>query len=845
MLIDIISFVLASLGATIVLILAYRVHTLNAEEKLHKHRSKKAGVMDLLNYAAVVDDGVIVCKNGSFMASWMYKGNDNASSTDDQRELVSLRINQAIAGLGNGWMLHVDAVRRPSMNYSNPNDSSFPDPVSLAIDEERRALFESYSTMYEGYFVLTVTWFPPLLAQQKFVELMFDDDKAKATAQEGTKALIDSFKKEVESLEQRLSLSLKLSRLKGRITTLDDGSSATYDDFLSWLQYCLTGISQPIALPENPMYIDSYLGGQEFEGGVVPRMGDKYIQVVAIEGFPLDSHPGILSSLAELAIEYRWSSRYICMDPHEAEAHYKQYRKKWKQKVRGFVSQVFNTQGAINEDALEMVNDASSAIKNINSGVVSSGYYTTLVVLMSESRNDLSASAVSVQKAIRKLGFVSRIETLNTMDAFMGSLPGHGVENVRRPMIDTLNLADMLPTSSIWTGQSTAPCDMYPPNSPPLMHCATSGSTPFHLNLHVNDVGHTLMFGPTGSGKSVHLATLIAQQLRYKNMSIYAFDKGMSLYPLTKATGGSHFEVGGDSDELQFCPLQFLESKSDRSWAMNWIDSILALNGVITTPGQRNEIGNAIVSMHQSSARTLSEFTLTIQDDQIREALKNYTVDGLMGSLLDAEEDGLSISKFTTFEIEELMNLGDKYALPILMYLFRRIERSLKGQPAAIYMDEAWLMLGNSVFKAKIREWLKVLRKNNCIVVMATQSLSDAAASGILDVMVESTATKIFLPNPDARDEDTSNLYKRMGLNRRQIDILANAVQKRQYYYVSEQGRRLYELALGPVALAFVSPPDKESLETIKNLEHKFEENWVHEWLATKGQSIEKHAEVA
>ena len=137
-----------------------------------------------------------------------------------------------------------------------------------------------------------------------------------------------------------------------------------------------------------------------------------------------------------------------------------------------------------------------------------------------------------------------------------------------------------------------------------------------------------------------------------------------------------------------------------------------------------------------------------------------------MGHLLDAEEDGLSLSDFTVFEIEELMNLGEKYALPVLLYLFRRIERSLHGQPAAIILDEAWLMLGHPVFRAKIREWLKVLRKANCLVLMATQSLSDAANSGILDVIVESTATKIFLPNVYARDEDTAALLPPHGPQR-------------------------------------------------------------------------------
>jgi len=840
--IEVIAITLAALGAALVLILFARIRTVDAELRLKRHRSRDAGLADLLNYAAVVDDGVIVGKNGAFMAAWLYHGDDNASSTDAQRETVSLRINQALAGLGNGWMVHVDAVRRPAPGYPAPGRSHFPDVVSAAIDEERRRLFEGLGTMYEGYFVLTLTWFPPVLAQRKFIELMFEDDAVAPDHKARTMGLIAQFKREIAAVENRLSSALHLTRMRGRAVVNEDGATVTQDEFLGWLQCCITGRHHPVLLPSNPMYLDAVIGGQELWGGVVPKIGRHFVQIVAIEGFPLESTPGVLTALGELACDYRWSSRFIFMDPHEAVRHLDKFRKKWRQKVRGFFDQVFNTHlGAVDQDALSMVGDAEAAMAEVNSGLVAQGYYTAVVVLMDEDRGRLEQSARLVEKAINRLGFAARIETLNTLDAFLGSLPGHGVENVRRPLINTMNLADLLPTSSIWTGSAEAPCPLYRPRSPALMHGVTQGATPFRLNLHVRDLGHTFMFGPTGAGKSAHLALIAAQLRRYAGMSIYAFDKGMSLYALTRAVGGRHFSVAADDERLAFCPLQFLETKGDRAWAMEWIDTLLRLNGVDTTPAQRNEIGHAILSMQRSGARTLSEFSVTIQDEAIREAIRQYTVDGTMGHLLDAEEDGLTLADFTTFEIEELMALGDKFALPVLLYLFRRIERSLHGQPAAILLDEAWLMLGHPVFRAKIREWLKVLRKANCLVLMATQSLSDAAHSGILDVIVESTATKIFLPNVYARDEDTAALYRRMGLNARQIEILATAIPKRHYYYVSEQGRRLYDLALGPLALALVGASDKESVANIQRLEAKFGERWVHEWLAGKGLRLDDY----
>ena len=849
---------IAGLGLVFLLMLIQRVREADAQVTVKKHRSQDAGLSDLLIYAAMVEDGVIVGKNGSLLAAWIYRGDDQASSTEPQREAVSFRINQALSQLGNGWMVHVDAVRRRAAGYAAPGLSHFPDALTAALDEERRRLFEGLGAMYDGYFVVTLTYLPPLVAQRQLVELMFDDDQAAVTAQDRTKGLVEQFTRDCASFESRLSSVFRLQRLRGQSLILEDGSTVTHDEFLRWVQRCVTGINQPVRLPAHPMYLDAVIGGQELWTGVIPKIGRQYIQVVAIEGFPLDSTPGLLTSLGELPIEYRWSSRFIFMDQHEAVRELTRYRRKWKQKVRGFLDQITNSQtGPLDQDAMAMVADAEAAIGEVNSGLIGMGYYTSVVVLMDEDRGEVERSARHIEKVIHQLGFAARIETLNTMDAFLGSLPGHGVENVRRPPLNTMNLADLLPTSTIWTGSATAPCPMYPPNVPPLMQCVTHGATPFRLNLHVRDVGHTLMLGPTGSGKSTHLGMLAAQLRRYDGMSVFVFDKGQSMYPLaaairahTDGRSGLHFTVAGDANELAFCPLQFLETKGDRAWALEWIETMLALNGVKTTPLQRNAIAETVMALHANALShdhnnglnqppaSLSDFVNMVQDEAIREALKQYTVSGALGHLLDAERDGLALADFTVFEIEELMGLGDKYALPTILYLFRRIERSLQGQPSAIIVDEAWLMLGHPVIREKIREWLKVLRKANCLVVLATQSLTDAANSGILDVIVESTATKIFLPNVFARDEDTSALYRRMGLNSRQIEILATAIPKRQYYYSSEYGHRLYDLALGPFALAFVGASDKESIAEIRALVEQRGEAWIDEWLASRGLTL-------
>ncbi|WP_367607887.1 VirB4 family type IV secretion/conjugal transfer ATPase [Legionella sp. W05-934-2] len=844
--IELITILISLTGLFMLSLLFYQIFTQNAHLKLKKHRQKEAGFSDLLNYASVVDDGVIINKNGSFLAAWLYQGEDNANMTDEAREMVSFRINQTLSEMGSGFMIHVDAIRRAAPSYSDKGLSNFKDDISLAVDEERRSLFESMGTLYEGYFVLTLTWFPQVLNEKRFVELMFDDTCTQKSKKAKTYELIEQFKQICRNFESRMSTAVNLQRLQAESIVDENGKKKTVDNFLRHLQYCATGLNHPIILPNNPIYLDAIIGGQELISGVIPKVGRQFIQCVAIEGFPLESYPGIITILTQLPIEYRLSSRFIFMDNHEAVAHFTKFRKKWKQKVRGFFDQVFNTNsGVVDEDALNMVNDAQAAIAETNSGMVGQGYYTCVVVLMDSDREQVEMSALHIEKNINALGFSARTETINTMDAYLGSLPGHGVENIRRPLINTMNLADLLPTSSIWTGENKAPCPYFPLLSPPLMHCVTGGNSPFRLNLHVRDLGHGIMFGPTRSGKSTHLGLMALSWLRYEGARIYSFDKGMSMYPTCKATGGEHFTIADKDSSLSFAPLQFLETKSDRAWAMEWIDTILALNGLDTTPAQRNEIGYAIINMHKSGSKTLSEFVMTIQDEQIRETLKQYTIDGLMGHLLDAESDGLGLSTFMTFEIEHLMNLGEKFVLPVLLYLFRRIETSLDGRPTLILLDEAWLMLGHVVFKNKIAEWLNSMAKKNCAVFMATQHLSHAANSGILDVITASTATKIFLPNLYAKDPKTRVIYERMGLNPRQIEIIANAIPKRDYYYVSEKGQRLYQLALGPIALAFVGATDPDSIERMKALEKKFGKDWVNQWLLEKGIDYSLRGEAA
>ena len=490
-----------------------------------------------------------------------------------------------------------------------------------------------------------------------------------------------------------------------------------------------------------------------------------------------------------------------------------------------------------NRDAVRMAEDADDAVAEATSGLVRFGYYTNVLLLFGEVPRDLEAQARAVLREFQHQGFAARVETVNALEAFLGSIPGHGYRNVRRPLVHTLNFADLIPTTSIFPGLPTNPCPFYPVGSPPLFTANTSGCTPFRFHLHVSDVGHALVIGPTGSGKSTLLGLLMAQFLRYEASQVFAFDKGYSAFVLTKAVRGDHYDVAGpEAAELAFTPLARIDDPGERIWAQDWVESLLALQSVTVTPAHRAAVASALQRLGSGEGRTLTDFLHTVQHHGVRDGLRHYTLEGAMGRLLDAESDGLSgTGKFQIFELEHLMRLGPANVIPVLLYLFHRIEQRLTGAPSLLVLEEAWLLLDHPIFAPKIEEWLRVLRKRNCAVVLASQSLGEVYASPKRDLLLESCPTKIFLPNPEARSSHSSAQYRELGLSPRQIELIADSVPKRHYYVLSPLGRRLIELALGSIALAFIGvsgPEDRRRVQALIDVEG---DRWQIAWLRERG----------
>jgi len=790
---------------------------------LAEYRKKPQSLADFLPWAALVAPGVALNKDGSFQRTARFRGPDLESATPAELVGVTARLNNALRRLGSGWAIFFEAQRNPAQDYPA---GFFPDPVSALVDEERRAQFEEESAHFESEYFLTLVYLPP------------EDDVSSAeswlyegrSSEQDAKSVLSSF---IDRSNRLLQL---IEGFAPEAEWLDDV------DTLSFLHSCVSTRRHRVRVPETPMHLDAILVDEPLTGGLEPRLGNAHLRTLTILGFPSSTHPGILDELNRLAFPYRWSTRAIALDKSDANKVLTRIRRQWfakRKSILAILKEVMTNEAAtlVDTDAHNKAMEADAALQDLGSDLIGEAYVTATLTVWDQDPRLADEKLRRAEKIIQGRDFTCMIETVNAIEAWLGSLPGHVYANVRQPPVSTINLAHMVPLSAVWAGPLTdAHLD-----APPLFFGKTEGSAPFRFSLHVGDVGHTLIVGPTGAGKSVLLALMALQFRRYDRSRIFIFDFGGSARAATLTMGGSWRDLGGALSEDAFEPISLqplanVIDAAERGWAAEWIASILAREIVTVTPEVKEYIWSALSSLASAPVheRTLTGLSVLLQSNPLKRALKPYCLGGPHGRLLDAEVEDLSDADIQCFETEGL--IGSAAASAVLSYLFHRIEAALDGSPALLIVDEGWLALDDPSFAAQLREWLKTLRKKNASVVFATQSLADVETSPIAPAIIESCPTRIFLPNERAIEPQILAIYRRFGLNDRQIEIIARATPKRDYYCQSRRGNRLFELGLGPVALALCAASSKTDQRTItKILAEHGREGFARAWLNDRG----------
>jgi type IV secretion system protein VirB4 len=352
------------------------------------------------------------------------------------------------------------------------------------------------------------------------------------------------------------------------------------------------------------------------------------------------------------------------------------------------------------------------------------------------------------------------------------------------------------------------------------------------VNVHVSDVGHAMIVGQTGAGKSTLVGLLTAQFLRYAGARVFLFDVGYSSWVLCHALGGRHVDLAaGGATALQ--PLRHVDDPVERAWCAEWVEGLAGEAG----RRARNAIERALVLLArcEPAHRTLAELARQVQDLSVAAALVPHVAGGSYAGVLDGVSDASEgESHYTVYELRALLDMDDRVLVPTLLALFHQVERRLDGRPALIVIEEVWAPLLKSAFAARIKQWLLTLRKQNAAVVLVAHNVTQLSQ---VPIIWESCPTRIYLPNADAASPETAAIYAGLGLTAREISGLAQAAPKRDYYFTSPRGSRLFELSLGPIARALLASGDAARARATR-ARAKHGDAWLDHWLGGSDASL-------
>ncbi|MEY9712766.1 type IV secretory pathway VirB4 component [Bradyrhizobium elkanii] len=573
---------------------------------LAEYRNRPHSLADFLPWAALVEKGVILNKDGAFQRTARFRGPDLDSATAAELVGVTARLNNALRRLGSGWAIFVEAQRIAAQTYPH---NTFPDAASALVDLERRDAFEESGAHFESRYFLTFVWLPPAEDASRIEGWLYE-----GRAQSGVDPheLMRGF---VDRTNRVLQL---VEGFMPEVAWLADSETLTY------LHSTISTRQQRVRVPETPMHLDALLADEPLAGGLEPRLGSHHLRTLTVVGFPTATHPGILDELNRLAFPYRWSTRAILLDKTEAVKLLTKIRRQWfakRKSIAAIVKEVMTNEAStlVDSDAANKAADADLALQELGTDDVGQAYVTATVTVWDEDPGLAAEKLRLVEKVIQGRDFTCMPEGVNALEAWLGSLPGHAYANVRQPPLSTLNLAHMIPLSAVWAGPDR---DEHFRSSP-LFFGKTEGSTPFRFSLHVGDVGHTLIVGPTGAGKSVLLALMAIQFRRYRKSQIFAFDFGGSIRTAALAMGGDWHDLGGSlsnsaEDSVSLQPLARIGDAAERAWAAEWVTAILAKEGVTIDPTVKEHVWSALTSLASSPVeeRTITGLTVLFAIDR-------------------------------------------------------------------------------------------------------------------------------------------------------------------------------------------------------------------------------------
>ena len=607
--------------------------------------------------------------------------------------------------------------------------------------------------------------------------------------------------------EMYFDLEGALHTIGAKVTPLTCKATTPDENILVFLKYSCGSEQKPFKCPEDGIAeVSSFISSKTIDKGKPMQLGDDYVQMLTVNDFPFQTYSCILIKMLTLPFPFRWSTRWIPYNNRESQDKASKLRNQFRAGQKSLKSAMYETSSGkesqnINTQAVTDTQAVEDVLVNLSKGETLGMMTSTIEIIDSEPKK-LKTKAQRVKEVLSTAGFDAIEESpMSNFDAWLSSLPGDSTSGRRRPLVTASNLSDIVPFTNVFHG---LPYNLYLERLTgcgwPMMMGRLATQEVYYLNLNggtTEDIGHTFIIGATGGGKSVFLSLMAAQWSRYPHSRIILFDKDMSFRNLCERTGGAIYNPAADDSPLRFMPLSRI--KTHPSEAIEWLEVAIDSAGVQVTPEISKDL-KAVVESWDDSKPTVSRFTTRLrghnQKCEALPALEKYSGSGNLAVLFGGEEDSFNNASFgqkTMIEMGSLMNLGNAAIFPALQFIFSRIDElfDTDPQPTLLVMDEAWLFINHKIFRQKIKEWLKTLRKKRVFVILAVQNIADIDDP---EEFLTSCHTRIYLANPELKGEGTPAIkeaYRKIGVSEAEMELIGNARRKRDYFVQQPEGSAL------------------------------------------------------
>ncbi|MFT4177849.1 MAG: VirB4 family type IV secretion/conjugal transfer ATPase [Thermomonas sp.] len=716
-------------------------------------REARAG--DHLPYARVLGDGhSVLLRDGALLQCLHLQGVSFETADDDSLNHRLRMRDAALRAVADArYVVHHHLLRR---RVGVRVEGQFDDPLSAELDRRWQDALAARRLFVNDLFVTVLRrpargkagWIDRLIGRTRHALSQADADAARA--------------RDVRELDaMREALANALTDYAPRLLGGYDSPHGRCSEPLEFLSALFNGELQPMLEPAGDAGHHLPYRRISFGGDAIERRGADGIRdfsaMLGLKEYPPQAMPGMFDALLRLPCEMVLSEGFAFVD---------------RQTGMERVSLAQRQQRAADDESQSLRQGLAEAKDDLAAGRSALGEHHLSLLVREQSLEALDAAVAECAAAIADLGAVAVREDLALEPTFWAQFPGNEGYAARKALISTGAFAGFASLHGFPEGRAEG-------NhwGQALTVLETSACTPYHFNLHRGDLGHFTVIGPSGSGKTVAMNFIAAQARRYKPRTVL-FDKDRGSEIFVRATGGLYATLRA-GEPTGFNPLQLPDTPGNRAFLREWLAQLLC------APGQRLGVEDEAIIAQAVDASYAQAFPVRrlcyfrellgghrrASPDDLVARLAPWCGDGEHAWLFDNASDRIDLSATSLgFDMTELLD-APRLRTPAMLYLFHRVEQRLDGHPTMILIDEGWKALDDEAFSARIRDWMKTLRKRNAVVGFGTQSARDALDSRVASAIIEQTATQLFMPNPRAQAEDYCAGF---GLSAHELELVRN-----------------------------------------------------------------------